>query len=226
MQQASQQTTMIAAYSGYLAQTKAVLTFIKQAHLDNLINLDPATLQKISQLDALVAGADQLANGNAQLAAGIEKIYGGTVQLDQGLGKLKDGSTELRKGADKLTDNNKAIVDGAFKLYDGASKLNEGAGKLDDGAGELYEGVGKLYDGTGKLDDGVQELVDGVVKFDKEGIKKIYEAFDGDLSDFSDRLSAIEKAGENYSTFGGASDDTDSSVKFIIKTDGIKSDNA
>ena len=226
MQQASQQTTMIAAYSGYLAQTKAVLTFIKQAHLDNLINLDPATLQKISQLDALVAGADQIANGNAQLAAGIEKIYGGTVQLDQGLGKLKDGSEELRKGADKLTDNNKTIVDGAFKLYDGANKLNEGAGKLDDGAGELYDGVGKLYDGTGKLDDGVQELVDGVVKFDKEGIKKIYEAFDGDLSDFSDRLSAIEKAGENYSTFGGAYDDIDSSVKFIIKTDGIKSDNA
>ncbi|WP_027209525.1 hypothetical protein [Butyrivibrio hungatei] len=223
---AKQQTPMIAAYAGYLAQTQAVLTFIEKAHLDTLINLDPATLQKIAQLDALVAGADQVANGNAQLAAGIEKLYGGTVQLDQGLGKLKDGSTELRKGADTLTDNNATIVDGAFKLYDGACKLDEGAGKLDDGAGELYDGVGKLYDGTGELDDGVQELVDGVIKFDKEGIKKIYEAFDGDLSDFSDRLSAIEKAGENYSTFGGASDDTDSSVKFIIKTDGIKSENA
>ena len=223
---AKQQTPMIAAYAGYLAQTQAVLTFIEKAHLDTLINLDPATLQKIAQLDALVAGADQVANGNAQLAAGIEKLYGGTVQLDQGLGKLKDGSTELRKGADTLTDNNATIVDGAFKLYDGACKLDEGAGKLDDGAGELYDGVGKLYDGTGELDDGVQELVDGVIKFDKEGIKKIYEAFDGDLSAFSDRLSAIEKAGENYSTFGGASDDTDSSVKFIIKTDGIKSENA
>ena len=223
---AKQQTPMIAAYAGYLAQTQAVLTFIEKAHLDTLINLDPATLQKIAQLDALLAGADQVANGNAQLAAGIEKLYGGTVQLDQGLGKLKDGSTELRKGADTLTDNNATIVDGAFKLYDGACKLDEGAGKLDDGAGELYDGVGKLYDGTGELDDGVQELVDGVIKFDKEGIKKIYEAFDGDLSDFSDRLSAIEKAGENYSTFGGASDDTDSSVKFIIKTDGIKSENA
>ena len=223
---AQQNIPMIAAYAGYLAQTQAVLTFIEKAHLDTLINLDPATLQKIAQLDALVAGADQVANGNAQLAAGIEKLYGGTVQLDQGLGKLKDGSTELRKGADTLTDNNATIVDGAFKLYDGACKLDEGAGKLDDGAGELYDGVGKLYDGTGELDDGVQELVDGVIKFDKEGIKKIYEAFDGDLSDFSDRLSAIEKAGENYSTFGGASDDTDSSVKFIIKTDGIKSENA
>lgn len=226
MKQANEQTTLIATYSAYLAQTKAVLTFIKQAHLDALTNLDSATLQKISQLDALVAGADKVANGNAQLAAGIEKLYGGTVKLDDGMGQLKDGSSKLREGADTLTDNNATIVDGAFKLYDGACKLDEGAGKLDDGAGELYDGVGKLYDGTGELDDGVQELVDGVIKFDKEGIKKIYEAFDGDLSDFSDRLSAIEKAGENYSTFGGASDDTDSSVKFIIKTDGIKSENA
>ena len=226
MKQAKEQTTLIATYSAYLAQTKAVLTFIKQAHLDALTNLDSATLQKISQLDALVAGADKVANGNAQLAAGIEKLYGGTVKLDDGMGQLKDGSSKLREGADTLTDNNATIVDGAFKLYDGACKLDEGAGKLDDGAGELYDGVGKLYDGTGELDDGVQELVDGVIKFDKEGIKKIYEAFDGDLSDFSDRLSAIEKAGENYSTFGGASDDTDSSVKFIIKTDGIKSENA
>lgn len=226
MNQANQQTILIASYAGYLAQTKAVLTFIKQAHLDALTNLDSATLQKISQLDALVAGADKVANGNAQLAAGIEKLYGGTVKLDDGMGQLKDGSSKLREGADTLTDNNATIVDGAFKLYDGACKLDEGAGKLDDGAGELYDGVGKLYDGTGELDDGVQELVDGVIKFDKEGIKKIYEAFDGDLSDFSDRLSAIEKAGENYSTFGGASDDTDSSVKFIIKTDGIKSENA
>lgn len=225
-EQGAQKTMLIASYSGYLAQTKAVLTFIKQAHLDVLANLDPETLNKLSQLDTLVAGADQIANGNAQLAAGIEKLYGGTVQLDQGLGKLKDGSTELRKGADTLTDNNKAIVDGASKLCDGTNELNDGAGKLDDGAGELGDGVGKLYDGVGELDDGVKELVDGVVKFDKEGIKKIYEAFDGDLSDFSDRLSAIEKAGENYSTFGGASEDIDSSVKFIIKTDGIKSDNA
>lgn len=226
MNQANQQTILIASYAGYLAQTKAVLTFIKQAHLDTLTKLDPSVLQKLSQLDALVAGADKVANGNAQLAAGIEKLYGGTVKLDDGIGQLKDGSSKLREGADTLTDNNATIVDGAFKLYDGACKLDEGVGKLDDGAGELNDGVGKLYDGTGELDDGVQELVDGVIKFDKEGIKKIYEAFDGDLSDFSDRLSAIEKAGENYSTFGGASDDTDSSVKFIIKTDGIKSENA
>ena len=61
-----------------------------------------------------------------------------------------------------------------------------------------------------------------MTKFDEEGIKKIYDAFDGDLSDFADRLEAIQEAGSNYKTFGGSSDEVDSSVKFIIKTDGVK----
>jgi putative membrane protein len=65
--------------------------------------------------------------------------------------------------------------------------------------------------------------MDGMIKFDEEGIKKLYEAFDGDLSDFTDRLDAIQKAGENYKSFGGSSEETDSSVKFIIRTDSIKS---
>ena len=215
MTQAADRTRKIAAYSGYLAQTKAILIFMRDAKLDTLANLDPAVLQNLSQLDALTQGADQVANGNAQLAKGIDKLYQGTVKLDDGIGELKSGSAELMKGANTLTDNNKDLVDGAGKLYDATKSL-------DDGVGELNDGVGELNDGAGKLDDGVQELVDGMIKFDKEGIKKIYEVFDGDLADFSDRLSAIEKAGENYSTFGGASEDVDSSVKFIIKTDSIK----
>ena len=62
-----------------------------------------------------------------------------------------------------------------------------------------------------------------MIKLDEEGIKKIYEAFDGDLSDFADRVDALREAGMNYTTFGGSSSDVDSSVKFIIKTDSIKS---
>ena len=45
----------------------------------------------------------------------------------------------------------------------------------------------------------------------------------GDLSEFSDKMQAIQIAGENYTSFGGANADEDSSVKFIIKTDSIKS---
>ena len=69
----------------------------------------------------------------------------------------------------------------------------------------------------------VNLILDGVIKLDEEGIKKLYEAFDGDLTEFADRMTAIREAGESYTSFGGASEDIDSSVKFIIKTDAIKS---
>ncbi|MCR4756958.1 MAG: hypothetical protein K5792_04075, partial [Butyrivibrio sp.] len=135
--------------------------------------------------------------------------YNGAVALDEGLGQLSSGASELSNGTSTLASNNAELVDGTKKL--------------NDGAGELNNGVSELNDGAIKLDDGVQELLDGMTKLDEEGIKKLYEAFDGDLSEFSDKMQAIQIAGENYTTFGGANADEDSSVKFIIKTDSIKS---
>ena len=185
--------------------------------------------KSIEDLQTLINGAKMAAVGSASLAQGVSAVYGGTVKLDQGAGKLQQGAKELAAGTKTLVSNNDDLNDGAGKLRDGASELNKGAGELNDGArqlndgtGELKDGTKDLYDGAVTLDDGVKELVDGITKFDEEGIKKLYEAFDGDLSDFTDRLTAIQKAAGTYKSFGGSSDDVDSSVKFIIKTDSIK----
>lgn len=159
-------------------------------------------------LQQLVVGSQKVAEGNKALAGGLEELYKGTSALDEGLGKLSDGASQLSEGTGTLVSNNDKLVDGAYQLNDGAVQLNDGVKELNDGVIEL--------------DDGVQELLDGVIKFDEEGIDKLYEAFDGDLTEFTDKLTAIKEAGSNYTTFGGAADDIDSSVKFIIKTDGIK----
>ncbi len=186
--------------------------------------------KSIAELNALIDGAKSVAAGSAALSQGIEGVYAGAVKLDEGAGDVQKGAKALSDGAKTLTDNNSQLRDGASKLNDGAQQLNSGASDLRDGAGQLNDGTGKLLDGTKELrdgavtlDDGVAELVDGMVRFDEEGIQKIYEAFDGDLTEFADRLSAIQKAGGNYKTFGGSSEDVDGSVKFIIKTDSVKS---
>ena len=183
-----------------------------------------------ASINTLLKGANDLSLKMAEYSTGVKKVYAGTVALDEGLGTLSSGASQLSDGASKLVSNNSSLVDGVYKLKDGAYQLNdgarqldEGAGKLNDGAIELNDGVGELNDGVIELDDGVQELLDGVIKLDEEGIKKLYEAFDGDLTEFADRMTAIREAGESYTTFGGASEDIDSSVKFIIKTDAIKS---
>ena len=196
-----------------------------------------ADLRNNEKVQALLAGTSKLASGTTEFAAGATTIYNGVSALDSGLGELSSGASQLKDGTSQLVENNGKLVDGAsqlndgayqlkdgaYQLNDGARQLDDGAGKLNDGAIKLNDGVGELNDGAIKLDDGVQELLDGVIKLDEEGIKKLYEAFDGDLTEFADRMTAIREAGESYTSFGGASEDIDSSVKFIIKTDAIKS---
>ena len=173
-------------------------------------------------LGELSTGANTLATGIGTLASNSGALRDGASQLKSGAGQLNDGAGQLRDGANKLSDGTKELKSGTDELNSGAKDLDTGAGKLVDGAGQLDDGAKELNDGATKLDDGVQELLDGICKFDEEGIKKLYEAFDGDLTEFADKMTAIQEAGSNYTSFGGASAEEKSSVKFIIKTEGVK----
>ncbi|MBO6239764.1 MAG: hypothetical protein J6O61_02835 [Butyrivibrio sp.] len=241
-EQVMKNAPVFTSYGQLVGATKAGYTAIDQVLAKvQASGLDVSSLGKIQEA---VAAAKQIADGSAALSDGINQLYAGAGTLDDGLGQLSSGASQLHDGTKELVSNNGKLVDGAsqlndgaaqlkdgayqlkdgaYQLNDGARQLDDGAGKLNDGAIELNDGVGELNDGVIELDDGVQELLDGVIKLDEEGIKKLYEAFDGDLTEFADRMTALREAGENYTSFGGASEDIDSSVKFIIKTDAIKS---
>ena len=220
-EQVMKNAPVFTSYGQLVGATKAGYTAIDQVLAKvKASGLDVSSLGKIQEA---VAAAKQIADGSAALSSGINQLYDGAGTLEDGLGQLSSGASQLHDGTKELVSNNNALVDGAYQLNDGARQLDDGAGKLNDGAIKLNDGVGELNDGAIKLDDGVQELLDGVIKLDEEGIKKLYEAFDGDLTEFADRMTAIKEAGESYTSFGGASEDIDSSVKFIIKTDAIKS---
>ncbi|WP_051526070.1 hypothetical protein [Butyrivibrio proteoclasticus] len=184
--------------------------------------LDAGAVELDGGLGKLSTGANTLATGIGTLASNSSALRDGASQLKSGAGQLNDGAGQLRDGANKLSDGTKELKSGTDELNSGAKDLDTGAGKLVDGAGQLDDGAKELNDGAAKLDDGVQELLDGICKFDEEGIKKLYEAFDGDLTEFADKMTAIQEAGSNYTSFGGASTEEKSSVKFIIKTEGVK----
>ena len=61
-------------------------------------------------------------------------------------------------------------------------------------------------------------------KFDDEGISKIVDLFDGNLSSVIDRFKALSDISKEYKSFSGIDNKTDGSVKFIIKTDEIKNE--
>lgn len=102
-------------------------------------------------------------------------------------------------------------------------KLIDGARQLSDGASELNSGVNTLQTGALQLDDGAQELLDGMTKFKEEGIDKLADLFGDNLTDVIDRLKEVCDAGAEYSSFAGNDDNGTNTVKFIFKTDAIKS---
>lgn len=141
------------------------------------------------------------AGSGHSLVSGTKALSEGTQQLAENIPTLKSGIGQLVAGADELTGNNAALKDGVAKLSDGAGQISDGAGKLGDGA---------------------HELSDGLDEFDKKAVKKMVDAYNGDVKELAERLKEIMRAGEDYRTFSGASEHMDATTKFIFRTDGVK----
>ena len=108
---------------------------------------------------------------------------------------------------------------GVQTAADGAHSAKDGSAQLAAGAKTLYDGVNTLNTGADQLSDGAGQLNDGLHQFNEEGISKLTGALDQDqlhglktvLDEMTDRLN-------DYTSFAGAPDDAESSVKFVYKT--------
>ena len=75
--------------------------------------------------------------------------------------------------------------------------------------------------------DGWKMIYQGVTfyfQFDEEGIQKLLDAYNGDVKELLSRLEAVVEAGKEYQTFTKVADGTKGSVKFVLRTEGIKSE--
>lgn len=175
----------------------------------------------------LAAGASTLNTGLKALDAGVQQLNSesaGVPALKAGAQALQTGINTVKGGADTLGNGTAELKDGTLKLVEGTKTLNDGAGTLADGVKTLYDGAVTLEDGVFALSDGCIALKDGLFQFDEEGISKLTELADGDSKEVLDRLKAVVDAGKEYKTFTSLSDGMDGSVKFIIKTDGVKAE--
>ncbi len=153
------------------------------------------------QIAAAIEAKDE--KSGHSLVSGTKALSEGTQQLAEKVPTLKNGIGQLVSGADELTGNNAALKSGVTKLSDGAGQISDGAGKLGSGA---------------------HELRDGLNEFDKKAVQKMLDAYNGDVKELTERIKEIVRAGEDYRTFGGASKNMDATTKFIIRTDGIKTE--
>ena len=203
---------------------------------------DSSTLKQGA--NALKKGIGQLAEGSRQLTDAVPALVKGSEQLSSAAEALPDALKQLKEGALKLTANSgtlnqgaKAILSSGKTLKEGALELKKNSGSLEKGSKDLKTGTASLLEGTKELEsgsrrledgisdlyDGAKKLMDGMKEFDETGVQKITDTLDEKLEELLDRLNAICDSSRNYKTFSGLADDMDGSVKFIIETEAIKS---
>ncbi len=166
---------------------------------------ESATITAVDATKAQISGAINAKDSGSgySLVSGMEALSQGTQTMSDSMPALTDGIGKLTTGAAQLVANNSALVDGASKLSGATAQVEEGINKLDDGS---------------------KELMDGMVQFDEEGIQKLTEAYDGDVKEMLNRLKAVVNAGKDYQTFTKVADGVKGSVKFIFRTDAVKTE--
>lgn len=181
-------------------------------------------------IDAAVEEQMQSPEVQAQIEKITEEKYQAASQGAGQIQALKAQLDEYNRFYTGLNDYTAGVSEaqaGAAKLAGGAAELKSGTAQLYSGTAELYSGVKKmqgsapeLIDGVQKLTDGAKELHNGIVKLNDEGIQKIIDAFDGDLSGLSERLKALRAMADTELMFSGLKEQP----RFIYKSEGCGAD--
>ena len=126
----------------------------------------------------------------------------------------------------KLYEGTLSLVSGGETLSSGVEELANGGNELADGASTLSENSAKILEGTEQLENGTNELYDGVTKLKEEGLDKLNEEGNKAIDDIDGLMEVkdelVEMAKE-YGVYSGLSDNMTGTVKFIMRSDAIKS---
>lgn len=210
--QMAQQTTASLAESGKATIGQSVVGACKSA-------ASTAASQAAGQ--AAVQGAE---TAKVTIASQIEATQANGYSLVSGANALAQGTSTLAGSVPALKDGISQLVNGANALASGAGQLKDGAVSLKDGVGTLKNGVDTLADGASQVADGAGTLNESLVSLNNDAIKKMVNAYNGDVKDSVERLQAAMEAATEYDSFGGKSDNTAGVTKFIIKTAAISAE--
>ena len=177
-----------------------------------------AALKLMQNFDAsmLTGALKMVTNADAKNTAKAELKY--QVENSQDMADVRALKTSLSQIQFFVSSVNQYTA-GVQTAADGAHSAKDGSAQLAAGTKTLYDGVNTLNTGAGQLNDGAGQLNDGLNQFNEEGISKLTGALDQDqlhglktvLDEMTDRLN-------DYTSFAGAPDDAESSVKFVYKT--------
>ena len=190
--------------------TETVNSLVSQKKQE-LIDQNMQSSQVQSQIQAAVESAK---NGESSIAVlkqqldSYQQFYSGLQDYTDGVAQAYAGSKDLAIGSNELKGGSQQLKDGAQQLYDGISSFRSGSSAL--------------VDGVSQLKDGGMQLSEGMKQFNEDGIQKITEAFQGDLSQLAARLKALGDVSRSYQNYSGIADGMSGSVKFVYRTASIE----
>ncbi len=164
-------------------------------------------------LEGVIASAGDSPAG--QQVAALKASLDSYNSFYQGLQSYTAGVAQAQAGAGELNS-------GIGTVKDGADSLSAGAGQLYDGILTMKNSTPALIDGVTRLRDGAMELSGGLREFNEKGVRKLVDAFGGDLGGLMDRLDAVKAVSERYNSFSGIGDDMDGQVKFVWRTQPVR----
>lgn len=225
------------AYQAYNNCNTTLSSLEDAGYFDGMTSLNEGIKSANSGATQLKAGIDQLSAGAGQLSAGSKQLKAGLGTLSTGLNTLstsvgsfstyKEGTLcsslyALNLNAGKLQqEGTEALQSGLSQLTANNDTLKSGASQLADGTATLKDSSGTLADGVTQLNEGAITLKDGMAQFNSEAIEPITKLVDSDAQTAVDTIKAVVKAGQEYNSFLGKSDDKAGSVTFVYKTAGI-----
>ena len=217
-----------------LAAQQAAVTGAKQGAAAGAVSGATAAAQQAA-ITGAKSGAAQGAVAGATQAAQQAAITGAKSGAAQGAvtGATEAAQTAALSGAKSgaaqgaiagAESAKKTVAAGIEAVQSNGYSLVTGMDALKNGTQALADQVPALTDGVGKLADGSVTLNEGMVKFDEEGIQKLADTYNGDVKGMLNKVVAVMQAGSDYQSFSDISEDTLGEVKFIIRTEGVGTD--
>ena len=194
--------------------------------------------------DSIYSGADRLASGAQSInsyakliSAGLKSgdmsspenygIYEAAYAIKSGADSLNAAANKIMSSINTMTNNDNmgALVSGleslnssSGTLIDAIEKLTTGSKQLSSGSEELSSGISKAGEAISELYDASKEIKDGMAELDSDGIQKIADLVNDDLTSFLDRLQAVKDYAEEAESYSGCPDGIECSTKYIYKT--------
>ena len=195
-------------------------------------------VQSILQDEAKVAALDSAIANTGDNAALNQAVQAALTQQESTINAMVTAAVEAQwadvnsqanqslqaqltaNGADEITALQQQLNSAQSFVASVAGYTGAAAQLQSAGSGVLYSGAKELKAGADTLAAGAAKLHDGMVTFNTEGVSKLTGAVDTEnLGTLQQVVEAMQTKLENHTSFTGAPNKAQCSVKFIMKTE-------